>query len=190
MRIGIYVGSFNPVHNAHLDIANRAIEENLVDRVIFVPAGDGYEKRDLICGSHRYKMLELAIQGNLKLSVSDIEIVNNKLYTYQTLDYFKDHFPNDEIYLVMGSDNLNEFSKWKKNDYILDNYKLIVFLRNNQRKEGFINYKNKNLAFIEYDFVLSSSEVREYIKRNNYSGVVLKISKDVLNYIKENNLYK
>ncbi len=191
MKLGIYAGSFNPIHNVHLDIANKLIDEKIVDEVIFVPAGDGYNKPNLAKGTHRYEMIRNAIKGNSKLSVSDIEVLNNKLYSYQTLDYFKEKFGDCELYFIMGSDNLSQFHTWKRWEYILANYKLIVFLRNNQNFEEFVMYKdNKNIVFVEYNIKLSSSEIRANFKNKEEDEVRKKIHKDVYSYIKEFKLYE
>ena len=64
MRVGVYAGSFNPIHNAHIEIANKIINENVVDKVVFVPAGDGYDKKGLIEATRRYDMIKFAIKEN------------------------------------------------------------------------------------------------------------------------------
>lgn len=191
MGIGVYAGSFNPIHNVHLSIANKLINDGIVDKVIFVPAGDGYDKKGLALGKHRLNMIARAIDGNSNLEVSDIEIANNKLYSYQTLDYFKGKYFDSEICFIMGSDNLQTFHTWKRYKYILENYKLIVFLRNGQNKEEFDRYLNcKNIVFVEYNVSLSASEIREDIKKNKYDEVKRKVHDKVFDYIKEFNLYE
>lgn len=190
-KLAVYPGSFNPIHNTHLDMAKKIIDDNIVDKVVFVPAGDAYEKPNLAKGGHRYEMIKRTIEKEENLEVSDIEIKNNKLYTYETLNYFKSINENSELYLVMGSDNLSEFNTWKEYKYILNNYKLIIFMRNGQSKEDFKDYKdNKNILFVEYDVNLSSSEIRENIKKEDYEEVSKKVSKEVFSYIKEFNLYE
>lgn len=191
MKLGIYAGSFNPIHNAHLEIANKVIENNFVDKVIFVPVGNGYNKIDLIDGGKRYEMIKLAIENEENMSVSDIEIVKNKLYSYETLNYFKSKYKEDEIYFIMGSDNLSEFHLWKEYKYILNNYHLIVLLRNKQTKEDFMAYKNiGNVNFVDYNFNLSSTDIRKNIKSKKYEEVINKLDKRVLDYIMEERLYE
>ena len=191
MKIGIYAGSFNPIHNVHLDIANKLINDGIVDEVIFVPVGDGYNKPNLVKGVHRYEMIKKAVQCNSKLSVSDVEIRNDKLYSYQTLDYFKEKYGDSDLYFIMGSDNLSEFHTWKRWQYILENYKLIVFLRNDQKLEEFMTYKtNKNVIFVEYNVKMSASEIRENLKKKEEKKVRKKIHSAVYDYIKEFKLYE
>lgn len=189
MRIGIYAGSFNPIHNAHLDIANKIINEGYVDKIIFVPAGDGYEKRGLVAGKKRYNMVKLAI-NNKNMDVSDVEVVNHKLYTYETLDYFNSKNLDNELYFILGSDNLREFHLWKRYEYILGNYGLIVLLRNGDKLEDFKEYSGKNIRFINYDFNLSSTEIRKNIREKEYEEVRKKLDYKVFDYIRECKLYE
>ena len=189
MKIGIYAGSFNPIHNAHVDIARKIINEGYVDKVIFVPVGDGYEKRELVAGEKRYEMIKLAINDE-DMDVSDIEIVNHKLYTYETLDYFRSKYKDDELYFILGSDNLSEFHMWKRYEYILNNYGLIVLLRNGDEVEDFKEYTDKNIIFVNYDFSLSSTEVRKNIKEKEYEEASDKLNYKVFEYIKGLGLYE
>ena len=189
-RIAIYPGSFNPIHNVHLDMAKRVIRDDIVDEVVIVPAGDGYNKKGLASGNHRYEMIKKVVEKESNISVSDIEIINNKLYTYETLDYFRKLNDNSELYLVMGSDNLMEFNTWKEYEYILNNYILIVFLRNGQSKDDFKEYHKDNVIFIEYDFDVSSTEIRNNIKKENFQNVKGEIDEDVLKYIEKFKLYQ
>ena len=191
MKIGLYAGSFYPIHNAHLEIAKKIVKEKIVDKVIFVPAGDGYEKSGLVNGYKRYEMIELVIRNIKEFSVSDIEIINSKLYSYLTLDYFKKEYENDEIFFIMGSDNLSEFHLWKKYKYILNFYGIVVFLRNGQKRENFKAYeKYENIKYVDFDFCLSSTEIRNNIGKKEYDKVNNKIDERVLDYIREYKLYE
>lgn len=189
-RIAVYPGSFNPIHNAHLDMAKRVLKDDIVDEVVIVPAGDGYEKKGLVSGTDRCEMIKRVIEKENKISVSDIEVINNKVYTYETLDYFNRLNNNDELYLIMGSDNLIEFNTWKEYEYILNNYNLIVFLRNGQSKEDFKEYHKDNIMFVEYDAKVSSTEIRDCIKKGNFEEIENKVDENVLEYIKQFRLYE
>lgn len=191
MRIAIYPGSFNPIHSAHIGIANKLIEKNIADKVIFVPAGDGYSKKNLVEGKKRKKMIELAIENDSRLGVSDIEIINNKLYSYQTLDYFKSQYVNDDIILIIGSDNLRTFNSWKNYSYILKTYKLIVFLRDGDTKNDFAEYlTSSDIVFVDYNVDLSSTEIRKLINDMEYEKIIGKLNRKVFEYIEDNSLYK
>ena len=146
MKIGIFGGSFNPPHNMHKNIALKLINKGYLDKVIFVPTGDKYNKDGLLNQKDRYNMVKLMIEGCDNLEVSDYEF-NKLTYTYETLDYFKNIYKDDDIYFICGSDNLKQITLWRKYDYILRNYKMIVIRRNNDDIDKIINnlliyYKN------------------------------------------------
>lgn len=187
MRIGIFGGSFNPVHNMHIDIANYLIKNNYLDKVIFVPTGIHYTyKNNLISNKHRYNMLLLATQ-NTELLISDYELKNREVHTYETLEYFKNKYYNDEIYFICGTDNLSYMDKWKKGKYILNTYKIIVINRNTNKIEKRL-LDNKNIIVCNMKSNdISSTIIRENIKNNK--SIDKYICKSVKNYIVQNNLY-
>lgn len=190
MKIGIFGGCFNPPHKMHKDIAVNLINNNYVDKVIYVPTGNKYQKRELLSDSDRYNMIKLMIQDHDNLLVSDYEFNTELTYTYQTLDYFKNKYNNDDIYFIMGADNLAEFDTWKNYQYILQNYKLLVINRDSLDKQKLLEkYKDykENIIFAKQDINFISSS---YIRNNiNDSRVAMYLDKAVLNYIKLNNLY-
>ena len=108
MKIGIFGGSFNPPHQMHINIARDAL--NMVDKVIFVPVGNAYQKDELIALEDRVQMLKLCLEE--RMEVSTIEDQNSQVYTYQTLRYFKEKYPNDQIYFICGSDNIKGIWTW------------------------------------------------------------------------------
>lgn len=191
MRIGIFGGSFNPPHQQHFKIAENLVKNNHLDKIIFVPTGNSYKKDNLILDEHRYKMLKLMINNYLYLDVSNYEF-KKLTYTYETLDYFKESYPNDQIYFICGSDNLSYLDKWKNYEYILSNYKIIVTLRNNDNKEELLNkFKNFKDKIIFVDIPLyniSSTEIRNRIINNNNLDNM--INDKIRDYIIEYNLYK
>lgn len=188
MKIGIFGGSFNPPHKMHKSIANGLIEQSYVDKVVYVPTGNKYNKKDLIDAKHRLEMLKLMINDNSDLLVSDYEIKNVLTYTYQTLDYFKSIYPDDEIYFICGSDNLKEITTWKNYKYILEKYKLLVIRRNNDNLDNIINELNTSgiiLAKISSQNV-SSTNIRKHLI-NNQENDDLDIK--VRRYINKKQLY-
>ena len=193
MRIGIFGGSFNPPHKMHKNIALNLIKNNYLDKVIYVPTGNKYNKNNLIDSIHRYNMIKLMISDVNNLDVSDYELKNTLTYTYQTLNYFKEKYIEDEIYFICGSDNLKEIATWKNYEYILNNFKILVIKRNDDNlKEIFkkINIKNIKGANIELDSI-SSTIIREKITRKESKKEIINyIDEKVLKYIKEYNLYK
>lgn len=192
MKIGIYIGSFNPVHLDHEDIANNLLNEKVVDKVIVVPTSDKYHlKSNLVSFEDRYKMLELAFRNNKNIVISDIE-KDEYHYTYQNMAILKEKYPNDELYLIIGADNLFELNTWRNYKDLLEGNSFIVFSRNNLNIEEYINnnFTNWKNKFIIKEPVgnLSSTIIRESIKNgNNLDAYLSDLVKD---YILEKHLYK
>lgn len=193
MRIGIFGGSFNPPHKMHLDIGLNLINKQCVDKVVFVPTGSKYKyKNNLLPDKNRLEMLKIITNKYKNLSVSDYELNNELVYTYQTLRYFKENNPNDEIYFICGTDNLSYMDKWMNSDEILSNYKILVIRRDDenieQLLEKFRKYKNNILIVDLEQSNLSSTIIREKIK--NKENVLDVLDKDVYEYIRKNKLYE
>lgn len=196
--IAIFGGSFNPPINSHITLAKEIIDKfNLIEKLIFVPVSTKYQKEDLIQDEHRYNMLKLICDKEDKLEVSDIELKEEKqLYTIQTLDIFKEKYEDYNIYFIMGTDNLKELETWRNPERILSEYKIIVLERDNDnlsdilQKNSFLNKYKDSLIKVEgiNKISLSSTMIREKIK--NGEDVKQFIDEDVLEYIRENNLYK
>lgn len=194
MKIGIYGGSFNPPHNMHQKMATELVDKRIVDKIIFVPTGNKYPKPDLATDIDRLEMLKLMIGNISNLEASDYELKQELVYTYNTLEYFKKCYPTDEIYLILGSDLLKEFTTWKNYSYILNNFKILVTFRNQDKKEDLINLNLPNKENIVYTNIklnqLSSTEIREAIKNNCECFLESNLNQDVLEYIKKKGLYK
>ena len=197
--IAIFGGSFNPPLNSHLELAKQiTINLDYVEKVIFVPVSTKYNrKNNLVDDNHRYNMLELMCKGEEKLEVSDIELTyGRQLYTIETLDIFKDKYPEYDIYFIMGTDNLKDLYTWVKPEKILNNYKIIVLERGEDKLEEIAEndklLKNNKKSLISVKKIkpieLSSTMIREKIKRGENVERFLK--KEVLEYISKNGLYK
>jgi len=189
MKIGIFGGSFNPPHNMHRDIALELIDNNYLDKVIFVPTGDSYVKNGLISFNDRYNMVKLMIKDIDLFLVSDIGNNLGHQYTYQVLDYFKDIYLNDEIYFICGSDNLIEFNTWKKYQYILENYKLLVIRRNNDDIDNIVLKYYEYIDRIIITNIESNMLSSSYIRDNIDNDVSKYLDRDVYEYVRKNNLY-
>lgn len=191
MKIGIFGGSFNPPHNMHKNIALKLINNGYLDKVIFVPTGDKYNKDGLLNQKDRYNMVKLMIEGCDNLEVSDYEF-NKLTYTYETLDYFKNIYKDDDIYFICGSDNLKQITLWRKYDYILRNYKIIVIRRNNDDIDKIVNnllIYYKNIIFItDIQNSVSSTLIRENLHKNNDVYLLQNMDTNVLKYIKNNSI--
>src|SRR5258708_316904 len=118
MRIALFGGTFNPVHNGHLFIAEAARESQKLDRVLFVPAGlPPHKKAPHTSARHRLAMLRLAIRGNPSFKISDWEIRQNRVvYTYETLEHFRRLWPRARLFFLLGSDSMKILPKWRKPD--------------------------------------------------------------------------
>lgn len=192
MKIGILGGSFNPPHIMHKNIALELIKMYYLDKVIFVPTGNKYNKANLLDASHRINMLNLLCQGNDLFSVSDYEVKNVLVSTYQTLDYFKSLYPDDTIYFILGSDNLKELHTWKNYEYIISHYKILVIKRDLDDVYPILKrFEKYQTNFIIANIPLSnvsSTKIRDMLSKKDVVSEYL-LSKVVLNYIQKNHLY-
>ena len=193
MKLGIFGGSFNPPHNMHTDIANYMINQQYVDKVVFVPTGSKYAyKNNLIEEEHRLNMLEILSKKNENILVSDYELKSEVVYTIDTLRHFKELYPNDEIYFICGLDNFSYIDKWKNGEEILSNYKIIVINRDgNDLDELLVKYNDYKDNIIVSNMEMkdiSSTYIRDNIKE--IDKVKEFIDEDVLRYIYERELYR
>lgn len=191
MKIGIFGGSFNPPHKIHQKIANYLVKNNYLDKVIFVPTGSNYEKPYLASEQDRYNMLKLMIGNVSYLDISTYEF-GKLTHTYQTLDHFKEHYKDDEIYFICGSDNLKEIKTWKRYQYILSNYKLLVIRRNGESITDILSelksYQDNIIVIDDIKSSLSSTSIRKRFKDDKNLVKDGNIDSKVFEYIK-NNLY-
>ena len=188
MKIGVYVGSFNPIHKGHIKIANYLIENKYVDKVIIIPAGNYWHKKDLIDISDRINMAKIYENDNLIID----DTMNNFDYTYQILNELKKKYPNYELNLIIGDDNLEKFHLWKNIDEILK-HKVIVIPRNNNYQIYINKFLEKDHFVVTEEFPIqnvSSTLIRELIENNKMDEVLEYIDKEVLDYINTNNLYR
>lgn len=195
MRIGVFGGSFNPPHKMHIDIAEELLNKQFVDKIIYVPTGGQYKyKSNLIDDQKRYEMLKLIAKKDRRVFVSDYELKDYVVYTCETLAYFKEEYPRDEIYFICGADNLGYIDKWKNGEEILKNYKILVIDREgndiNELLNKYREYKDHIVVAPITNSNISSTEIRELIKNHQYEELGDLVDKDVLEYIKENKLYE
>lgn len=199
MKIGLLFGCFNPIHNGHLGMAKTLLNDNIIDKVLIIPAKININTKDskLISDKFRYEMIELAISDLKNIEVSDIEIKRNEQnYTYQTVIELKEKSLNDELYLIIGADNLKKLNWWKNVDILLMNVKIIAINRGEENIQEIINnddllkkHKNRIITISSSKSnSISSTLVRNKIKNNE--DVKDLIDEKVLEYIVKNNLYK
>jgi nicotinate-nucleotide adenylyltransferase len=164
---GLYFGSFNPVHIGHLAIANYMVEFAGLDEFWFVvtPQNPHKQKANLLNDYDRLEMVQMAVEGDNRLQVSDIEFFLQKpSYTVDTLAYLKERNPNRHFKILMGSDNLENFHKWKNFEIIVENYGVLVYPRPGFDKEKVQPHKNILIAENAPQMEISSSFIRKAIK--------------------------
>ncbi len=190
-EIGLYFGSFNPVHIGHLAIANYMVEFAGLDEFWFVvtPQNPHKQKVNLLNDYDRLEMVQLAVEGDNRLQVSDIEFFLPKpSYTVDTLTYLKDRNPNRHFKILMGSDNLENFHKWKNHESILENYGVLVYPRPGFDKSKVMQHKNIIVAKDAPQMEISSSFIRKAIK--NDKDVRHFLPPKVWEYIDKKRLYR
>lgn len=137
MKIGLYFGSFNPIHHGHLVIANFILQHAHLDQVWFVVSPQNPLKRStsLLNEYHRLHLVRLAVEGESKLRASDIEFKLPKpSYTVDTLAYLQEKHPKDEFSIIMGSDSFQNLNKWKNHEWLVRHYPIYVYRRPEHEK--------------------------------------------------------
>ncbi len=194
MRIGIFGGSFDPIHNDHYEICTKFKNSLNLDRVIVLPTHlSPFKSEFLSSPKMRKEMVEIAFSALDYVTVSDFEINSAQpSYTYKTIEWVKSQNQNAELFLLIGVDSLVNFLKWKNVEYILNNVTLTVMGRNgynlNAEVEKFKKATNKPIFSFDFNGKISSTFVRELLKLGVMPNEYLNCK--VIDYIKENNLYK
>ena len=188
-RIGLFFGSFNPIHLGHLIIANYILENTDLNKIWFIvsPQNPLKNTNDLLDDTIRLKLVRLAIKNNNKFKASDIEFKLSKpSYTINTLKYLKSKHKTKDFVLIVGEDNLDSFEKWKDYREILNDFELYVYPRTNSKANKNLNFQNIhkiNAPLIE----ISSTYIRENIKLNKSIRYLL--PEVVRKEIEKNNYY-
>ena len=163
MKVGLFFGTFDPIHNGHVTIAETAISTNLIDQVWFVVTPQSPFKKNSIISSknHRLKMVDIAIQRYSNFFSSNVEFeLENPQYTFKTLSFLESKFKDKhEFSLVMGLDNYISLvnGDWYKSDYILNNFRIIVYPRDQQ-----IIKPNTCLTVLQSDLI--ATDILTYLK--------------------------
>ena len=189
MNIGLFFGSFNPIHTGHLFIANHMACHTALDEVWLVvsPQNPFKKKNTLLAKYDRLHLANLAIEGNEKLRTSDIEFnLPKPSYTIDTLVYLEEKFPRYKFSLIMGADNLPTLHKWKNSEILMKDYDIYVY----QRPGTEINMKDypSNIQLQETpQILLSASYIREQLKNNK--SIKYLVPESVEKYILEMGWY-
>lgn len=181
MKVGILLGSFNPIHMGHLHMASSALNAGLVDEVVFVPSVQNPWKENSTDFRNRCFMIQLAIDDMEHCSLSSIDYRNTEpYYSVNTLKMLKEEYPEDDLYVIVGVDIVNDIKNWHEGQWILDNFKLITIAR-----EG---YLDAGVPDIRKTLNVSSTEIRELAREKKQ--IYPLVPKVISQYIKRFNLYK
>ena len=198
-QVGILGGNFNPVHNAHLVVADQVRQQLGLDQVLLMPEYQPphVDKKETIPEHHRLKMLELAIEGIEGLAIETIELERKGIsYTYDTMKLLTEQHPDTDYYFIIGADSLFTFESWHEPQRICNACTLVVAVRDHATKDElntqiqFLSHKYKG-RFTLLDTMnidVSSHLVRQWVEE----GKSLKyyVPDNVISYMKENGIYR
>ena len=192
MKIGLYFGTFNPIHIGHMIIANHMVEHTDLDQVwmVVTPHNPHKQKSTLLDDYQRLHMVHLATEAYSKIKPSDIEFkLPQPNYTVHTLAHLHDKYPMHQFALIMGEDNLNSLPKWKNYEVILENYAIYVYPRITNEKKLSELASHKNVHLIDSPVIeLSSTFIRQCIK--DKKNVAPMLPQKVWEYLDHNFFYK
>lgn len=196
MKIGLFGGTFDPIHIGHLIVMENVINTMNLDKIYILPNSNPphkvqNKKTDI---NIRIKMVRKAISDNHKIEINDYDYRNNSIhYTYQTIDYFKKTYPNDKFYFIIGEDSFLDIKKRKNYEQILKE-NLIVFKRYSEKNSSLlseinkIKKYNKNIYLIDNIALdISSTLIRSLVK--DKKSIKYLVNDKVIEIIKKENLY-
>lgn len=190
MKIGMYGGTFDPIHLAHLVIAEYALSELDLDQLVFVPSYTPPHKRSkkISPPEHRLNMLKLAIENHPQFAVCEFELdKGGTSFTIDTIHYLQQHYYllHDDLFVIIGADNLVDFHRWKDPDLILQNARIAV--------AGRPSYETTNSVYTDFIYLdtplldISASVIRDRIRQ--HKSVRYLVPPSVEHYIREHHLY-
>lgn len=189
MKIGLYFGSFNPIHHGHLIIANHLINHTDLDEVWMMVSPQNPFKVSVVLLNehHRYRLVQTALENESKIKASNIEFKLPKpSYTINTLTYLKEKYPQHCFHIVMGSDGFQNINKWHNADVIIKNYPIYIY-----KRPGFevAETFGANVNILEAPLLeISSTYIRRLIKENK--SIRYLVPENVREEIRLNNYYK
>lgn len=195
--IVVFSGSFNPPLNSHFLIAQQVVNQfEKVEKVIFVPINKVSNKKGLIDNEHRYNMLKMVIDKNVKFEVSDMDFKDEKTsFTIESLEEIQKQFPDKLIWYIVGTDNLKILYTWKRAEDLVSKYKILVMERENDNMREIIE-ENPLYAKYKQNFIAIDQEIRSnynstYVRNQIKKGKSVRylLPNEVLEYIEKNKLY-
>lgn len=191
-RVGLFGGTFNPIHNAHIKVVEEAMEQIGLDKVLLIPSKNPPHKpaRGLLDAEIRYEMVRLALEDEDHFDVSRVEIERGgPSYTVDTIETMRGKFA--KVVFIVGADNLMKIDTWKQPEKLLNSCPFIIAPRGGYKKEDFTGkiFEDKDLRFLDMDEIsISSTAIRERVA----NGELIKnmVPKSVLDYIMQEGLYQ
>ncbi len=190
MKIGLFFGSFNPIHTGHLILAQTALNLTDLDRVWLVvsPQNPFKDKKNLLPEYDRFRMAELALEGNEHMLASNVEFSLPKpSYTIDTLTHLSERYKTYTFSLIMGADNLQHFHKWKNHEAILKYYQLYIYPRS-QAEPGPLADHPHVRTFEAPMLDISATYIRETVRQKG--SVRYMVPEAVFGYLEENGLFR
>lgn len=188
MKVGLFGGSFNPIHNSHVKIIDEVLNSGLVDEVWIIPCGNHVFGKGLIGSEQRIDMIKLAIGGRVYVKINRMEVDSGKMsYAIDTVDELMKEFPEHEFCFISGSDISGEFVKWYRAKELSGKIEFILYERGGYEILENSLMRVKGILKFQVDNV-SSSEIRERIKKNIDVNELL--PRNVLEYIRGRGLYQ
>jgi len=191
MKIGLYFGTFDPIHTGHLLIANHLIEFYDLEEVwmVVTPHNPHKQKADLLEDKYRLEMVRIAIEDYPKLKISDVEFhLSQPNYTFDTLVYLGKTFPKHQFSLIIGEDNFHSFDKWKNYKTILEQHEIYVYPRKSKEQKKNQFFSHPKIHRINAEMIeVSSTQVRKAIQEKKNVSELL--PKKVLEYIEKKMIY-
>jgi len=190
-KVGLFCGTFDPIHNGHINIAKYIIDENLANQVwlVVTPENPTKLKNNISHFEHRYNMVKIATQKYRNIDASDLEVnLKKPNYTIDTLEYVSTKMSNIEFSLIIGEDNYKIFDTWKDYKKILRDFKIYIYPRKGTLKES-PHIINDNAMYIGGPKIdLSSTNIRNIISRKSEPKDL--IPPDIMKYIIDKKLYR
>ena len=191
-KIGLYFGTFNPIHVGHLIIANHMAENSDLDEIwmVVTPQNPFKKKSSLLDNYHRLQLVDLATENYPKIKPSKIEFdLPQPNYTVHTLAHISDKFPTHNFSLIMGEDNLKSFHKWKNYEVILEHHHIYVYPRISEGKIETQFDNHPKIHKIDSPIIqISSTQIRKGIQEGK--NIQPMLSNSVWKYIDEMNFYR
>ncbi|WP_419868938.1 nicotinate (nicotinamide) nucleotide adenylyltransferase [Chryseobacterium sp. CT-SW4] len=192
-KIGLFFGSFNPIHIGHLILANYILENSDMEELWFVvsPQNPFKDKKSLLSDHNRLDMVQLAIKNYPDMRVSNVEFSLPKpSYTIDTLTYLHEKYPDYSFCLIMGEDNLKSLPKWKNSETLIKNHQIIVYPRVFKEEDQDSEYiQHDNIHQIKAPIIeLSATEIRNMIKEGK--NVRPMLPPEVFEYLDGSHFYK